>query len=65
MKPEYFYTENDRVVFTAEFHLNRGTCCGNFCRHCPFEPRHVKNNKIKQKQYDTIRQDDPERDRSR
>ena len=33
-----FYTETDgRVVFTARFHLKRGTCCGNGCRHCPYQ----------------------------
>lgn len=42
---EYYYTENDRVVFTAAFHLKRGSCCGNFCRHCPFTPKYKKNNK--------------------
>lgn len=24
------------TVFTEKFHLLRGTCCGNQCRHCPF-----------------------------
>ncbi|NWF51268.1 MAG: hypothetical protein HXY49_12090 [Ignavibacteriaceae bacterium] len=24
-------------VFTAEYLYNRGFCCGNLCRHCPFE----------------------------
>jgi hypothetical protein len=25
-----------RTVFTAAFHLKRGYCCANGCRHCPF-----------------------------
>jgi hypothetical protein len=25
-----------RTIFTAAFHLKRGYCCGNGCRHCPF-----------------------------
>ena len=54
-----YYLENDRVIFTADFHLRRGSCCGNGCRHCPYEPKNKRNNTIKQKQYDTIRQDDP------
>ena len=57
-----YYLENDRVIFTADFHLRRGSCCGNGCRHCPYEPKNKRNNTIKQKQYDTIRQDNPERD---
>jgi cob(I)alamin adenosyltransferase len=24
------------TVFTNKMHLERGTCCGNQCRHCPF-----------------------------
>jgi hypothetical protein len=33
---EDYYSENENVVFTAAYHLKRGTCCGNGCRHCPF-----------------------------
>jgi hypothetical protein len=40
-----YYLENGAVVFTALFHLERGTCCGNGCRHCPYEPKHLKGNK--------------------
>ncbi|MGQ0433082.1 MAG: DUF5522 domain-containing protein [Microthrixaceae bacterium] len=25
-------------VFTAEFHLRRGECCDQGCRHCPYLP---------------------------
>jgi hypothetical protein len=39
-----YYLENGAVVFTALFHLERGTCCGNKCRHCPYEPKHMKGN---------------------
>lgn len=24
------------MVFTAWYHLRRGECCGNGCRHCPY-----------------------------
>lgn len=24
-------------VFTAAYHLERGYCCANGCRHCPFD----------------------------
>jgi len=23
-------------VFTAAYHVARGSCCGNICRHCPY-----------------------------
>ncbi|MGB8354983.1 MAG: cysteine-rich CWC family protein [Chthoniobacteraceae bacterium] len=32
-----FYIEEDHVVFTAQYHLRRGYCCGSGCRHCPFD----------------------------
>ena len=31
-----YYVENGRLVFTEWFHLKRGQCCGNGCRHCPY-----------------------------
>ena len=42
--PSDFYIENGIYVFTEEFHLKRGSCCGNGCRHCPFFPAHKKGN---------------------
>jgi len=30
------------TVFTELFHLKRGTCCGNKCRHCPYGFENVK-----------------------
>ena len=38
----HYYMDNDRLVLTALFHLERGQCCGSGCRHCPYEPRHTK-----------------------
>jgi len=42
---EFYYLENDKVVFTEEYHKNRGHCCGNGCRHCPYWPKYQKGNK--------------------
>jgi hypothetical protein len=39
-----YYFEGSRVVFTPEYHIERGYCCGNGCRHCPYEPKHIKGN---------------------
>lgn len=33
---DYYHDQNGNLVFTADYHLRRGTCCGNGCRHCPF-----------------------------
>jgi hypothetical protein len=32
-----FYLEGGYMVFTAAYHLRRGYCCGNRCRHCPYQ----------------------------
>jgi len=37
-----FYYENGNRVMTESYHERRGSCCGNGCRHCPYEPRHEK-----------------------
>ena len=29
--------ENGLLVFTREYLLARGACCGSGCRHCPFQ----------------------------
>ena len=39
-----YYIEGGRLVFTEAYHLKRGYCCGSGCRHCPFLPKHQKNN---------------------
>jgi len=31
-----YLDEHGQIVFTAAYHLKRGYCCGNGCRHCPF-----------------------------
>jgi hypothetical protein len=44
LDPTYFYEENGRKVMTESYHINRGYCCGNGCRHCPYEPKAQKGN---------------------
>jgi Family of unknown function (DUF5522) len=35
--PEDFYMTTDGfMVFTEAYHLKRGYCCKNGCRHCPY-----------------------------
>ena len=36
LEPGDYYMENGYVVFTAQYLLKRGTCCGSGCRHCPY-----------------------------
>jgi hypothetical protein len=44
LSPSDFYIEDGKYVFTKEFHLKRGHCCANNCRHCPYYPLHKKGN---------------------
>jgi Family of unknown function (DUF5522) len=36
LDPEDYYFEGPYLVFTAAYHLKRGSCCGSGCRHCPW-----------------------------
>lgn len=33
---DFYYNEQGYKVFTEKYHLDRGYCCGNGCRHCPY-----------------------------
>jgi len=33
---DFYLDENGNTVFTAAYHLKRGNCCDNGCRHCPY-----------------------------
>jgi hypothetical protein len=41
IRPGDFYFDNGLMVFTAAYHSRRGYCCGNDCRHCPYQPQPV------------------------
>lgn len=38
----HYYLEGELFVFTERYHLARGRCCGNSCRHCPYDHANVK-----------------------
>jgi Family of unknown function (DUF5522) len=44
-----YYLEEGFVIFTEKYHKERGECCGNKCRHCPYEKPPIKGNKILEK----------------
>ena len=33
---DFYYDENGFFVFTEKYHLQKGYCCGNGCKHCPY-----------------------------
>jgi hypothetical protein len=41
---DFYYNNDGRMVMTEEHHKGRGSCCGNRCLHCPYEPRYEKGN---------------------
>ena len=32
----YYMNEEGLMVFTSQYHLEKGFCCGNGCLHCPY-----------------------------
>jgi len=45
LEPEDYYFDGPNLVFTAAYHLKRGSCCGSGCRHCPYEHAAVPDRK--------------------
>jgi hypothetical protein len=46
-KEDYYFSEEGYIVFTEKYHLKRGYCCQNSCRHCPY--RKKEDSKLKNK----------------
>ena len=34
---DYYFNEQGFVVLTEKYHLDKGFCCGNGCKHCPYQ----------------------------
>jgi hypothetical protein len=41
----YYDDKTGYRVMTESYHKRRGTCCGNGCQHCPYDPAHKKGEK--------------------
>lgn len=37
----FYYNEEGLVVLTETYHLQKGYCCGNGCKHCPYDFENV------------------------
>jgi hypothetical protein len=46
---ELYYMENGFMVFTEAYHLKRGYCCKNGCRHCPYGFSKKDNDKLERR----------------
>lgn len=38
---DFYYNEEGCIVLTEKYHLGKGSCCGNGCRHCPYDFKNV------------------------
>ena len=38
---DFYFNEQGYVVLTEKYHLEKGVCCGNGCRHCPYQYKNV------------------------
>jgi hypothetical protein len=38
---DFYYNQQGYVVLTEKYHLQKGVCCGNGCRHCPYNFENV------------------------
>lgn len=58
---DFYYNEQGYMVFTEAYHLSKGFCCGNGCKHCPFEYEAVpepRKSLLLQHQTNTVERDD-------
>ena len=42
----HYYMDSGLLIFKELFHIQRGQCCGNGCRHCPFKNKHKKGSVV-------------------
>lgn len=40
---DYYLNKEGLMVLTEAYHLKRGRCCGNRCKHCPYDYKNVKD----------------------
>lgn len=40
---DFYFDKSGLMVFTKEYHLKKGYCCGNGCRHCPYHFENVSD----------------------
>ena len=55
IKDIHYYMDDTRVVFTALYHIERGECCGNKCKHCPYTPKYKKGNVVVAKEFSNLK----------
>ncbi|HNP48478.1 MAG TPA: DUF5522 domain-containing protein [Bacteroidia bacterium] len=46
-KDDYYLSPEGYIIFTEKYHLKRGYCCQNGCKHCPWKFRDQFKKKTK------------------
>jgi len=41
----YYFNEEGLIVLTEQYHMEKGTCCGIECKHCPYKYENVEEPK--------------------
>jgi len=52
---DFYYNEQGLMVLTEKYHLEKGYCCGNGCKHCPYDYENVpepRRSELKEKKPD-------------
>ena len=55
----YYINEEGFVVLTEQYHLEKGYCCGNGCKHCPYDYENVEEPRRSGLLLRRIEKDDP------
>lgn len=40
----HYYLDDGKVIMTEKYLMERGKCCNNNCRHCPYSKDDKKTN---------------------
>ncbi len=38
---DFYYNSDNLMVLTENYHLEKGYCCGEGCKHCPYDFENV------------------------
>ena len=50
---DFYQSDDGFIVFTENYHLKRGYCCKNNCKHCPYNYKKNDESKRGNKKRDT------------
>ena len=53
----HYYKDGQLIIFTELFHLIRGNCCDNDCKHCPYDKHYKKpmlKNSVVKKEFNEL-----------